>query len=105
MSSDLFVPADSPSSSPNGNAAPYSVSELAGSLAELSALGDSMIGQLEQHRGQRLTDLAHHMIEIIDRNLYERSCDVRWWATDAALVVLQDGFLAATRSASSPTPG
>lgn len=61
-------------------------SELAGSLAELSALGDSMIGQLEQHRGQRLTDLAHHMIEIIDRNLYERSCDVRWWATDAALV-------------------
>ena len=32
MSSDLFVPADSPSSSPNGNAAPYSVSELAGAL-------------------------------------------------------------------------
>jgi hypothetical protein len=26
------------------------------------------------------------MIEIIDRNLYERSCDVRWWATDAAVV-------------------
>ncbi|MGC7405654.1 methyl-accepting chemotaxis protein [Pandoraea pneumonica] len=60
--------------------------ELAGSLSELSSLGDSMIGQLEQHRGQRLSDLAHHMIEIIDRNLYERSCDVRWWATDAALV-------------------
>jgi hypothetical protein len=26
------------------------------------------------------------MIEIIDRNLYERSCDVRWWATDSAVV-------------------
>jgi len=37
-------------------------------------------------RGTRLTDLAFNMIEIIDRNLYERSCDVRWWATDAAVV-------------------
>ena len=26
------------------------------------------------------------MIELIDRNLHERSCDVRWWATDAAVV-------------------
>jgi hypothetical protein len=25
-------------------------------------------------------------IEIIDRNLYERTCDVRWWATDSAVV-------------------
>lgn len=24
-------------------------------------------------------------IDIIDRNLYERSCDVRWWATETAL--------------------
>jgi hypothetical protein len=27
-----------------------------------------------------------YLIEIIDRNLYERSCDVRWWATEAAVV-------------------
>jgi hypothetical protein len=26
------------------------------------------------------------MIDVVDRNLYERSCDVRWWATDAAVV-------------------
>jgi hypothetical protein len=25
-------------------------------------------------------------IDLIDRNLYERSCDVRWWATDASCV-------------------
>jgi len=25
-------------------------------------------------------------IELIDRNLYERTCDVRWWATDSAAV-------------------
>ncbi len=35
--------------------------------------------------GQRLSDLALNTIELMDRNLYERSCDVRWWATDAAL--------------------
>lgn len=39
-----------------------------------------------QFRGSRFTDLAHNAVEIIDRNLYERSCDVRWWATDSAVV-------------------
>lgn len=37
-------------------------------------------------RRTRLTDLALANIDLIDRNLYERSCDVRWWATDAAMV-------------------
>ena len=37
-------------------------------------------------RRTRLTDLALANIDLIDRNLYERSCDVRWWATDAAVV-------------------
>ena len=58
-------------------------SELAGSITELTDLGRAMA---EQVRGQRLVDQAFNMIEIIDRNLYERSCDVRWWATDAAVV-------------------
>jgi hypothetical protein len=58
-------------------------SELAGSIAELTSLGRAMA---EQVRGQRLVDQALKMIDIIDRNLYERSCDVRWWATDAAVV-------------------
>ncbi len=58
-------------------------SELAGSIAELTNLGRLMA---EQVRGQRLLDQSLNMIEIIDRNLYERSCDVRWWATDAAVV-------------------
>lgn len=39
-----------------------------------------------EFRGQRLADLALNAVEIIDRNLYERSCDVRWWATDSAVV-------------------
>ena len=39
-----------------------------------------------EFRGERLADLARNAVEIIDRNLYERSCDVRWWATDAAML-------------------
>lgn len=39
-----------------------------------------------QVRGMRLSDLALHNIDLIDRNLYERSCDCRWWATDSSLV-------------------
>lgn len=37
-------------------------------------------------RGTRLSDLALSNIDLIDRNLYERTCDVRWWATDASVV-------------------
>ncbi|HTJ24630.1 MAG TPA: methyl-accepting chemotaxis protein [Candidatus Limnocylindria bacterium] len=57
--------------------------ELASAIRELTMLGSEIVRQI---RGERLANLAHNMIEIIDRNLYERSCDVRWWATDAALV-------------------
>jgi len=39
-----------------------------------------------QVRGKRLSQVARNCIDIIDRNLYERSCDVRWWATESAVV-------------------
>ena len=48
--------------------------------SELIGLIDSTI------RGTRLSDLALVNIDLIDRNLYERTCDVRWWATDGSLV-------------------
>lgn len=60
--------------------------ELATSISDLNKVGMTMMAQLEEARGQRLKDLALNMIDIIDRNLYERSCDVRWWATDTAVV-------------------
>lgn len=48
--------------------------------------------------GSRFADLALNMIDLIDRNLYERTCDVRWWATDAAVVgAEEDPELAAKR--------
>jgi hypothetical protein len=57
--------------------------ELASGLAERVKVLDSVGTHIG---GSRLADLALHMIDIIDRNLYERSCDVRWWATDSAVV-------------------
>jgi len=65
--------------------------ELHDAFAALRAVGQRMA---EEVRGQRLVDLALNAIEIIDRNLYERTCDVRWWATDAAVV----------EAASDPSP-
>lgn len=37
-------------------------------------------------RGTRLSDIALTNIDLIDRCLYERTCDVRWWATDQSVV-------------------
>ena len=60
--------------------------ELSSRLSGLVTIGHSMSNEMDVVRGERLADLAHNMIEVIDRNLYERSCDVRWWATDQAVV-------------------
>ncbi|WPB86594.1 HAMP domain-containing protein [Sediminicoccus rosea] len=57
--------------------------ELSGAFDELREVGRSMLRDV---RGQRLVNLALNAIEIMDRNLYERTCDVRWWATDSAVV-------------------
>lgn len=57
--------------------------EISRRLTDLTELGHQLVTQV---RGTRLADLALNMIDVIDRNLYERSCDVRWWATDAAVV-------------------
>src|SRR5262245_2665300 len=56
---------------------------LSGRIADLQSSVEQMA---EQAQGERLVDLALNAIELIDRNLYERTCDVRWWATDAAAV-------------------
>lgn len=50
---------------------------------------------------QRLCDLAYNAIDIVDRNLYERSCDVRWWATEPAVAqCLKDATPESLRHAS-----
>ncbi|WP_280818980.1 methyl-accepting chemotaxis protein [Methylobacterium variabile] len=67
---------------------------IAGLARELEADVDGRIATLQDKvsrvvsraQGERLIDLALNAVELIDRNLYERTCDVRWWATDAAVV-------------------
>lgn len=67
---------------------------IAGLARELEADVDGRIVGLQEQvsrlvtraQGERLIDLALNAVELIDRNLYERTCDVRWWATDAAVV-------------------
>ncbi|MBK1665197.1 chemotaxis protein [Rhodospirillum rubrum] len=61
-------------------------SELSTKVALLDRIGREIVDDLRLQRGQRLVDLALNAVELIDRNLYERTCDVRWWATDSAVV-------------------
>jgi len=56
---------------------------LSGRVGDLQTAVERMA---EQAQGDRLVDLALNAVELIDRNLYERTCDVRWWATDASVV-------------------
>ncbi|MEP6840753.1 MAG: methyl-accepting chemotaxis protein [Bradyrhizobium sp.] len=49
-------------------------------------LMSSISRMTDRSRGERMMDLSLNAIELIDRNLYERTCDVRWWATDSAVV-------------------
>jgi len=72
------------------------VQRLAESAADIAArfqdvlvgrisLGRTLSGTLvEEMEGARLTDLAQTLVQLIVRNLYERTADVRWWATDTA---------------------
>ena len=41
--------------------------------------------QFESKEHSRLTEMAQTLVQLIVRNLYERTADVRWWATDEAM--------------------
>jgi len=56
------------------------------SRGAISELKNIIKMQATNIRGIRLSDLALTNIDLIDRNLYERSCDVRWWAKDVSMV-------------------
>lgn len=78
---------------------------------EITRIGDSVTQRMEQLLGELarseaafcervLARFALQAIDLIDRNLFERAADVRWWATDAffwrALAAgAQDDFQAA----------
>jgi hypothetical protein len=63
-------------------------SDVAGELAtETQRTIDELLELIgTKVRGTRLSDIALTNIDLIDRCLYERTCDVRWWATDSSVV-------------------
>jgi hypothetical protein len=63
-------------------------SEVAGELAtDTQQTIDDLLELIgTKIRGTRLSDIALTNIDLIDRCLYERTCDVRWWATDSSVV-------------------
>ncbi|RYE51037.1 MAG: chemotaxis protein, partial [Rhizobiaceae bacterium] len=53
-----------------------------GRIGMSRTMANGLVAQME---GERLTDLAQTLVQLIVRNLFERTADVRWWATDNAL--------------------
>lgn len=45
----------------------------------------SLENQFNEKEYTRLSEMAQTLVQLIVRNLYERTADVRWWATDDAL--------------------
>ncbi len=74
-----------------GQVAKSMATETRGTVRELESISKALATNV---RGNRLSDLAPVNIDLIDRCLYERSCDCRWWATDSSLVTALE----------SPTP-
>eukprot|EP00913_Durusdinium_trenchii_P004186 g3878.t1 len=57
-------------------------SNVLGRIGLTRSMAESLVHEME---GVRLTDLAQGLVQLIVRNLFERTADVRWWATDTAL--------------------
>jgi hypothetical protein len=66
----------------SGNATTFQ-DKVLGRISQGSAYAESLTEQLET---QRLTDMCLGLVQLIVRNLYERTADCRWWAVDEALV-------------------
>ena len=55
-------------------------------LARISEQTDQLNRQFEENHFSRLSEMSQSLVQLIVRNLYERTADVRWWATDDASV-------------------
>ncbi|MGV8831988.1 MAG: methyl-accepting chemotaxis protein [Devosia sp.] len=54
---------------------------LMGRISLSRTMSEALVEEME---GVRLVDLSQTLVQLIVRNLYERTADVRWWATDTA---------------------
>jgi hypothetical protein len=67
--------------------------EMIGLSSRTAGISDDLVSRTrslqeigESFNGKRVAELALNCIDLVDRNLYERTCDVRWWATDSSFV-------------------
>lgn len=54
-------------------------------LKEIQSQTSVLQKQFDDKEFGRLSEMAQTLVQLIVRNLYERTADVRWWATDDAL--------------------
>ncbi len=54
-------------------------------LKKIADQTDDLKMQFSSKEFVRLTEMSQTLVQLIVRNLYERTADVRWWATDDAL--------------------
>ena len=54
-------------------------------LPEIRAQTADMQQRFNEMELSRLSEMAQTLVQLIVRNLFERTADVRWWATDSAL--------------------
>ena len=59
-------------------------------LARIGEQTDQLNKQFEENHYNRLSEMSQSLVQLIVRNLYERTADVRWWATDDASVQCLD---------------
>ena len=56
-------------------------SEMVARIEQGLTVTTTLVDDLEGHR---LVDMSQTLVQLIVRNLFERTADVRWWATDEA---------------------
>lgn len=54
-------------------------------IREISEQTGALQAQFDEREYGRLSEMSQTLVQLIVRNLYERTADVRWWATDDAL--------------------
>ncbi|PBO84205.1 MAG: hypothetical protein COA77_10760 [Thaumarchaeota archaeon] len=53
---------------------------------KINDLNDFLSTNSKQIKGDKLANLSLTNVDLVDRALYERTADVRWWATDQSMV-------------------
>lgn len=54
-------------------------------IGEIQTQTSVLQNQFDEKEYSRLSEMSQTLVQLIVRNLYERTADVRWWATDDAL--------------------